>query len=261
MGYLNEHLLPGQLGHFFIVLSLIASLMATFAYFKATRAVSDADVFYWKKLARYAFITEVITVFAVFGIIFYIIHNHLFEYKYAWQHSSLSLEFKYLLASFWEGQEGSFLLWSTWHCVLGIILIRTAKQWEAPVMTVVSFVQFCLATMIAGIYVLGHKIGTNPFELLRNSGVLDNAPALHINFDVNQPLRSDYMLSIKDGNDLNPLLQDYWMVIHPPVLFLGFASVVVPFAFAIAGLWTKKFGEWTKPVLPWALFSAAALGI
>jgi len=49
-------------------------------------------------------------------------------------------------------------------------------------------------------------------------------------------------------------------VIHPPVLFLGFASTIVPFAFAIAGLWTKKFGDWTKPALPWALFSAAVLG-
>ena len=70
---------------------------------------------------------------------------------------------------------------------------------------------------------------------------------------MNQPLRPDYMSSIKDGNDLNPLLQNYWMVIHPPVLFLGFASTIVPFAFAIAGLWTKKFGDWTKPALPWAL--------
>jgi cytochrome c-type biogenesis protein CcmF len=51
------------------------------------------------------------------------------------------------------------------------------------------------------------------------------------------------------------------MVIHPPVLFMGFASTIVPFAFAMAGLWTKKFGEWTRPALPWALFSAAVLGV
>jgi cytochrome c-type biogenesis protein CcmF len=90
---------------------------------------------------------------------------------------------------------------------------------------------------------------------------LDNAPALHLDFDVTQALKPDYMSSITDGNDLNPLLQNYWMVIHPPVLFMGFASTVVPFAFVIAGLWKKKFGEWTKPALPWALFSAAVLGV
>ncbi|RYF78200.1 MAG: cytochrome c assembly protein, partial [Chitinophagaceae bacterium] len=55
-------------------------------------------------------------------------------------------------------------------------------------------------------------------------------------------------------------LQNYWMVIHPPVLFLGFASTIIPFAFAIGGLWTKKFSAWTKPALPWTLFSAAVLG-
>src|SRR5690606_21912894 len=143
----------------------------------------------------------------------------------------------------------------------GLVVIKTAKRCDAPVMTVVSFAQFCLATMIAGIYVFDVNIGSNPFILLRDSGVLDNAPGLHINFDVNQPLRPDYMLSITDGNDLNPLLQNYWMVIHPPVLFLGFASTLIPFAFAIAGLWTRNHTEWTKPALPWALFSAAALGI
>ncbi len=261
MDYIGEHLLPGQLGHFFIVLSIVASLIATFAYFKSAQSKNDADASHWKKLARYAFLTEIISVFAIFGILFYIISNHLFEYKYAWQHSSRSLEVKYLLACFWEGQEGSFLLWSVWHCVLGAILIRTSKKWEAPVMTVISFAQFCLATMIAGIYIFGWRMGSNPFILLRDSGVLDNAPALHIAGDVAQGLRQDFMLSIKDGNDLNPLLQNYWMVIHPPVLFMGFASTIVPFAFAIAGLWKKKFGEWTKPGLPWALFSAAILGV
>lgn len=260
MGYIGEHLLPGQLGHFCITLSLVASLVATFAYFKATRGKIETEISGWKKLARYAFVTEVFAVIAIFGILFYIIHSHYFEYRYAWQHTSRSLEVKYMLASFWEGQEGSFLLWTFWHCVLGLIIIFRGKQWEAPVMTILSFAQFCLATMIAGIYFFGWKMGSNPFTMLRDSGVLDNAPVLHVNFDITQPLRPDYLSSITDGNDLNPLLQNYWMVIHPPVLFLGFASTIVPFAFAMAGIWKKKFTEWTKPALPWALFSAAVLG-
>ncbi|MFZ9388681.1 MAG: cytochrome c biogenesis protein CcsA [Chitinophagaceae bacterium] len=261
MDYIGEHRLPGQLGHFFIVLSLVSSAIATFAYFRSARSVSIEDAGRWKKLARGAFLAETFSVFAIFAILYYIIHNHLFEYKYAWQHSNRALDFKYLLACFWEGQEGSFLLWSIWHCVLGLVLIRTSKNWEAPVMTVVSFAQFALATMIAGMYIFGWKMGSNPFILLRDSGVLDNAPALHQGFDLSQPFRPDYMASIKDGNGLNKLLQNYWMVIHPPVLFLGFASTVVPFAFAIGGLWTRKYGEWIKQALPWALFSAATLGV
>jgi cytochrome c-type biogenesis protein CcmF len=260
MEYSGELLWPGQLGHFFVVLSLVASLVATFAYFQSVRIANIADSHSWKKLARSAFIIEVISVFAIFALLIFIIHNHRFEYKYAWQHSSRSLEFKYLLASLWEGQEGSFLLWSIWHCVLGLVVIKSAKQWEGPVMTVLSFAQFCLATMITGIYIFGWKLGVNPFILLRDSGILDNAAGLHIAGDVNMPLRPDYLSFITDGNDLNPLLQNYWMVIHPPVLFLGFAATLIPFAYAVGGLWTKKYGDWTKGALPWALFAAATLG-
>src|SRR5215213_9520958 len=271
MNFIGEHLAPGELGHFFLILSLVASLGATISYFLSVQKSSFLNRgqhlngtgaltvnTQWRKLARIFFITEAISVFAVFGILFYIINNHFFEYKYAWQHSSLSLEAKYLLSCFWEGQEGSFLLWSVWHCVLGLVVIWREKQWEAPVMTVVSFVQFCLATMLIGVSFLGLKSGSNPFMLLRNSGVLDNAPAF---FDMNGSIRQDYLGLIKDGNDLNPLLQNYWMVIHPPVLFLGFASTIIPFAFAIGGLWTRRFTEWTKAALPWALFSAGILGL
>jgi cytochrome c-type biogenesis protein CcmF len=270
MNFIGEHLLPGQLGHFFLLLSLIASLGATVTYFlsvqRSTFALRSGTTGgeltvnpYWRRLARLFFYTEAISVFAVFGLLFYIIANHYFEYKYAWQHSSLSLEMKYLLSCFWEGQEGSFLLWSVWHCVLGLIIIRKEKEWEAPVMTVVSFAQFCLATMLLGVSILGLKAGSNPFMLLRNSGVLDNAPAF---FDpMTGSMRPDYLSLVRDGNDLNPLLQNYWMVIHPPVLFLGFAATLIPFAFAIGGLWTRRFADWTRHALPWALFAAGILGL
>jgi cytochrome c-type biogenesis protein CcmF len=270
MDFIGEHLLPGKLGHFFLLLSFIASLGASVCYFLSVQktrkmgaapwqnlAITSGDV-QWKKLARIFFLLEVISVFAVFGILFYIISNHLFEYKYAYQHSSRSLETKYLLSCFWEGQEGSFLLWSVWHCILGMIFIWREKEWEAPVMSVVSFAQVLLATMLIGLSPFGLKMGSNPFELMRNSGMLDAAPIFH---NPDGTLRLDYLSSLTDGRDLNVLLQNYWMVIHPPVLFLGFASTIIPFSFAIAGLWTKRFTEWTKAALPWSLFSAGILGL
>ena len=259
MKFVGEHLLPGQLGHFFAILSLVASLVATIAFFKATNVADLAVKKSWIRLARVSFLLETISVLAIFGILYYIISNHLFEYKYAWQHSSRALQVEYLLSCFWEGQEGSFMLWSFWHCVLGWILIWRARNWEAPVMTVVSFAQFCLATMLIGIYFFNAKVGSSPFVLLRHEGFFDSAPV----FKDPQTglLRSDYLTLWTDGNGLNALLQNYWMVIHPPVLFLGFASTIVPFAFAIAGLWTKDHKGWTKPAIPWAAFSAAVLGV
>jgi cytochrome c-type biogenesis protein CcmF len=117
----------------------VASLVATIAFFKATNIPGIQEKKSWIKIARAAFFLETISVFAIFATLYYIISNHLFEYKYAWQHSSRALQVEYLLSCFWEGQEGSFMLWSFWHCVLGWVLIWKAKNWEAPVMTVVSF--------------------------------------------------------------------------------------------------------------------------
>jgi cytochrome c-type biogenesis protein CcmF len=249
MDFIGEHLLPGKLGHFFVLLSFVASLAATVSYYFSTTQKEETDKMRWRQLARIFFIAEAVSVVSIFAILFYIISNHLFEYKYAWQHSSKALEMKYLLSCFWEGQEGSFLLWSFWHCILGLVVMKKEKQWEAPVMTVVSFMQFCLSTMIVGFTFFGQKVGSNPFTLLRN--------------ELEAPIfsRPDYLSLVQDGNDLNPLLQNYWMVIHPPVLFLGFAAVLIPFAYALAGLWTKEYSSWIRPALPWSLFAAGILGL
>lgn len=257
--YTGEHLLPGQIGNFLTVLSLVSSLFATIAYFKSVKAKTPIDQQSWKRIARSAFVAEIISVVGIFITLYYIIYNHQFEYAYAWKHSNLELETKYILSCFWEGQEGSFLLWSFWHCVLGGIIILREKEWEAPVMVTISFAQFALATMVLGVFFFNFKIGSNPFVLMRNEGML-SADQFPIGFD-NGVLKRDYLSFIRDGNGLNPLLQNYWMVIHPPVLFLGFAATIVPFAFAIAALWKKDYTGWIPVVRPWAIFAAAVLGL
>ena len=254
MNFIGEHLLPGQFGHFFVILSFVASLVATIAWFKSANAIIPDTAASWKRLARAAFSVECFAVFSVFVIIFYIVSTHKFEYTYAWNHSSKALSAKYLFSCIWEAQEGSFLLWTIWHCVLGMILMFRAGKWEAPVMTVISFAQVCLATMIIGLYFGTAKVGINPFLLVRQLETMQNAPIFS---------RPDYLSipMMQDGQGLNQLLQNYWMVIHPPVLFLGFASTIVPFAYAIAGLWKKEYTGWTKIALPWTLFSAGILGL
>ncbi len=250
MQYNGEHLLPGQLGHFFALLSLVASLITTIAFFLANKTIGLSEKQGWLRFARIVFFVETLSVLGIFFTLYYIISNHYHEYYYAWNHSSRSLQTKYLLASFWEGQEGSFMLWNIWQCVLGWILISRVKKWEAPVMTVISFAQFCIATMLIGIYFFGVRIGSNPFILFR-----EQMPQLPI---FQNP---DYLQlpGVYEGNDLNSLLQNYWMVIHPPVLFLGFASTIIPFAFAYSGLINKDH-TWVKTAIPWTAFSIAVLG-
>ncbi len=251
MDYVGEHLMPGKLGQFFVILSFAGSLVATLSYLKSANAKSIEEAASWKKMARFVFLLSTISIFIVFATIYYIIRQHYFEYNFAWEHSSRNLDPKYMLSCIWEAQEGSFLLWMMWNGVLGTILMFRAKKWEAPLLTIISFAQFCLLTMILGVYIFSFQVGHSPFMLVRQ--MFQEAPIFQ---------RADYLSipQMQDGQSLNALLQNYWMVIHPPVLFLGFSSTLIPFAFAVTGLWKKEYGSWTKTALPWTLFSCCILG-
>lgn len=250
----GEHLLPGHLGQFFTILAFGSSLFAAISYYFATTNPVDTS---WKRLGRIGARINTIAVIGIGVCLYYIILNHLFEYYYAFDHSSRALPTQYIISSFWDGQEGSFWLWTFWQAVLSNILIWKAKSWESPVLAVVSLSQAILATMLIGVEMFGHRIGTSPFILLREAiNLKESAPA----FATNPELYHNYLTYIKDGNGMNPLLQNYWMVIHPPTLFLGFASMVVPFAYAIAGLWQKRYKEWVNAAIPYALFAMMILG-
>ena len=249
MKFEGEHLLPGQIGQFFVLLAFIASIISTIAFATASFKTDLIEKKSWLNFARLSFITQLISAVIIFATIFYICSNHYFEYMYAYKHASKELEPKYLLACIWEGQEGSFLLWTIWHSVLGIFIMVKSKEWEAPVMNVISLAQCFLLMMLLGLYVTDIRLGSSPFTLTRN--------------EIEGPIfsQANYLTFIKDGVGLNVLLRNYWMVIHPPILFLGFASTIIPFAFAYAGIQTKRFGDWVTPALPWALFSACVLGV
>lgn len=243
------HYFIGDLGHLFVITSLVTSLISAFAYWKAN-SVSVELKDPWLKNARLAFYLHSAAVMGVVVSLFVIIYQHYFEYHYAYSHSSLHLPGEYMVSCFWEGQEGSFLLWIFWQALIGIFLMNTQRVWEAPVMVVFGLVQAFLASMILGVVIpfINIKIGSSPFILLRDA--------------IDDPifsLQPDFIP--KDGSGLNPLLQNYWMVIHPPTLFLGFALTLPPFAFCVAGLWQKKYSEWIKPALPWALLGGAILGL
>jgi cytochrome c-type biogenesis protein CcmF len=244
------HYLIGNLGHFFVITAFVSALVTFFCYFKATGIEEVDKKGQWLINGRVGFYIHAIAVLGIVVTLFTIIANHYFEYHYAYSHSDRKLPAYYLISTFWNGQEGSFLLWMFWHAVLGIVLIFTNRFWEAPVMTVFAIVQAFIASMILGVVIPGleFKIGSSPFILLR-----DAMPDPIFN------VQPDFIPA--DGNGLNPLLQNYWMVIHPPTLFLGFATTLIPFSFCMAGLWLKKYSEWVRPALPWALFSGAILGL
>lgn len=239
----------GQIGHALIIVSFVTALLATYAFYRSSQ--EETLVNDWRQAARTLFILHLVSVVAVATTLYIIIYNHYFEYHYAYTHASKALPIAYIVSCFWEGQEGSFLLWIFWQALLGVLLMFRNPTWESPVMTVFALVQTFLTSMILGVIIpsIELKIGSSPFLLLREAQPDLPVWSLQPNFI---PL---------DGRGLNPLLQNYWMVIHPPTLFLGFALTLVPFAFLIAGLWKKRLTEWISPALPWSLFGAGVLGV
>jgi cytochrome c-type biogenesis protein CcmF len=248
INYIGEHLLIGNIGHAFIVLSLVASFVSAVSYYFYSKEVLTSE---WKKIANYSFTIHSISIIGIAATLFFMLFNHYYEYSYVWQHSNNEMPLEYIMSCFWEGQEGSFLLWAFWNVVLGNILRKTIDaKWEAPTMAVFALVQVFLASMLLGVYLGEYKLGSNPFILLRENPQFANMPFVQM---------ENYLAKL-DGRGLNPLLMNYWMTIHPPTLFLGFASTLVPFVFAIAGLWKRDFTTWQKPALTWTFFSIMILG-
>jgi len=155
----------------------------------------------------------------------YLFLSHHFEVEYVYAYSSSDLPLFYLISSFWAGQEGTFLLWLFLGSFLGLFIMRKSGTYEGYTMTFFLLVQVFLLTLL---------LKQNPFS------VLPHFP--------------------EEGRGLNPLLQDFWMVIHPPVIFLGYAALGVPFSFALAALAKNEYGKWIKFAFPWVVFSCLSLG-
>ncbi len=249
--YAGEHLFAGQLGHALVILSFAFSLLASGSYFFAFKSQNES----LKKIGRWSFIAHAASTLIMISLLFYMIVNQYFEYQYVWKYSNTEMPLKYILSCFWGGQEGSILLWMFWHVILGLFLLKSTKKWEAPVMSVFTLVQALLTSTILGIYVFDYQLGSSPFILAREFAS---------NYGSAWTFNPDYLSELptyQTGYGLNPLLQNYWMTIHPPILFLGFALTLIPFSYAVAGLMTKKYIDWIKPVASWTFIGIGILGI
>lgn len=222
-----------EIGNFFIILALLATLFSGGSYLSAVlnrkkggaKAKKGNEPSGKLGTARLGFYIMAGLVTLASAYLMYLIFSHQFQVSYVYRYSSRDLPPGYLISAFWAGQEGSFLLWAFLIALMGIAFIKTAREFEAPGMLAVSLVQaFFLAILVKA-----SPFATHP-----------QVPA--------------------DGAGLNPLLQNPWMVIHPPILFIGYAAITFLFALAFAGLLRRDYKHWVSKALPWALFSSLTLG-
>src|SRR5215831_12686476 len=149
-----------------------------------------------------------------------------FSLEYVAGYSSTTLPTPYKFAALWGGQQGSLLFW-TW--LLSIFTSIAAFQNRRRNPEIAPYAMTVLA-VVAIFFLAMLNFVTRPFDLLAV------APA--------------------EGTDLNPLLQNYWMAIHPPSLYTGYVSATVPFAFGAAALMTGKLDDaWIRTTRRWAIFS------
>ncbi len=250
INYIGEHILAGALGRSFIWASILALIFSLVLYLLSHRK-SERKALY-ERMAGNLFLLHFISLLSSFCTLYYLIFNHYFEYSYVWQYSAIDLPLKFLVSCLWAGQEGSFMIWGVLQGMLGLILIRKSGEWKSWVMPIFSVGQLFLISMVLGFDIGGIKIGGSPFTLLRE---------LPQNTGLDLFKEPNYVGMIIDGNGLNPLLENIWMIIHPPSLFLGYAVSLVPFSYAVASLWRGQYHSWIKPALPWTLASILTLGI
>jgi cytochrome c-type biogenesis protein CcmF len=217
-----------ELGHFSVIIALVLSVLGMIAPVVALRTKNPA----WLRVSRQTVTLIFVLLAAGIAALEYAYLTRDFSVAYVASTSNSKLPLFYTIAALWGGHEGSLLLWvfilSAFSAVAVWLHWRTQPAIMPYLIAVECAVMFGFMMLIVFL--------SNPFERI--------FPA---------PL---------DGKDLNPLLQDPAMTMHPPMLYMGYVGFSIPFAFAMAALFSGRLGEeWIKVTQRWTIFAWLCLTI
>lgn len=215
----------GDIGRYSILAASLLFFSSVFGWLFAKRFLGAS------KWASGLLTSGVVLLFVAFGCLGALFIGNQFEYSYVFEHGDLSNPLQYQIAGIWSGQQGSFLLWA---CASGLFAVITAagtdrfRRWFS-----VAYATFL--GLLASIMSF-----ESPFNLNQVGGVTVVPPT---------------------GQGLNPSLQNYWVTIHPPTIFLGFGALTVLFAYGFAALMERDYESWLPRVRPWSLVAFSLLGL
>ncbi len=162
------------------------------------------------------------------------IFSHDFNIEYVWAYTSRNLPEYYLVSAFWAGQKGSMLFWAVVLSIFAALAQALTSQRHKDLLPYVAGVTNLVIIFFVGVMLFAHH--SNPFERM--------------------------LVTPADGNGLNPQLQNPGMVMHPPMLYLGYISITIPFAFGIAAMLAGKLDAgWIIAMRKWALASWLFLSV
>ncbi len=219
------------LGRILLWAAMAVAIITAFAYFQVERKLSSSDKsgsdneFGLKKARRWFLLTGAL-IFVTMLYLWWLIMTERYEVAYVHDYTNRELPTLYRFAAFWGGQAGTWILWAFFTVLWGFLVWKFARPYEPATMAILSGMIFLLLLPAA----------------------------------IEDPFRISHP-NATDGRGLNPLLHNFWMALHPPSMFLGYASMGLPFALALAGLWRKDWHGWTRYALPAACFGTAALGL
>ena len=157
-------------------------------------------------------------------LLWFLIFENNFSVEYVATYSSTTLPTIYKISAFWAGQQGSFLLWLLIHAAVGVVL--TFRKNSAAALGIYFLLQSILVLLV---------LAKSPF--------------------------AEHSAQVFEGVGLNPLLQDFWMAIHPPIIFVGYALLAVPFALSLGNILTDaKSRSWLEEARRWTLLAWSFLG-
>jgi len=213
--------------------SIVFSILVLAAYTFSVAVVAGRGRPHLLASARLGAFATTAVIFCGVMLLSYGFFTHDFRIRYISQHSDRGMSPWYLLAALWGGQDGS-LLW--WTFLLGGYTAGCVAWMRGKYRALQPYVIATLMVIICFFAIL-MMFAANPFE--QN---LAGSPG--------------------EGTQMNPLLQNYWMLIHPPMLYMGFVGCSVPFSFAVAALVTGRLGnEWIVAVRKWMLLAFLFLSI
>ncbi len=180
----------------------------------------------WVRSAENAVVANLIGLSVATASLLHLILNDQFQVGFVARVSSTTIPLIYKITALWGGQSGSLLIWTL---ILGLLAAVAVLQNRRRHRDMMPYVTMVLSGVMLFFMILVAFV-SNPFKLL------EFAPP--------------------EGTGLNPLLQNYWMAIHPPILYVGMISLTVPFAFAMGALMSKKLDvSWIPVTRRWSLFS------
>lgn len=269
-----------MIGSIVLTAALVFSIIAMVMYYLTFRGYKNT-----LNYARLSYHGMAILVIVGSTLLWHALLTHQYQYKYVYSYSNGQLSTGLLFSSFWGGQEGSFMLWLLMTAVIGIILQSySAKRsdLEPRVMAVFTLATSFLLVMVSPWF-------KNPFEYIWAHPIFINIKDINPQY-LNMPFLQNFFFTdqqggqsfvrmstelysalssagiavnnfIIDGRGLNPQLLNWWMQVHPPMLFIGFAMATVPFSFAIAALMKNEYKDWIKQAFPWVLAGTGILGL